>query len=107
MEVINEDTGLPLLDNKGNPVIEEVEVTIPNFKAVPVFDVSQTDGKEIPTLADELKGGVTEYKLRSVHRFTAAYFYTVRTEPHRIFSAVNIMTSAENDTVSSATKFLT
>jgi hypothetical protein len=62
MEVINEDTGLPLIDKKGNPVIEEVEVTIPHFKAVPVFDVSQTDGKELPTLADELSGGVTEYE---------------------------------------------
>jgi len=62
MEKINEDTGLPLLDNKGDPVIEEVEVTIPHFKAVPVFDVSQTDGKELPSLADELKGGVTEYE---------------------------------------------
>ena len=46
-----------------HPVIEEVEVTIPAFKVISVFDVSQTSGKELPTLGvDELKGDVNNYE---------------------------------------------
>ena len=40
-----------LLDKDGNPQKEEVEITIPAFRAVSVFDVAQTDGKPIPELA--------------------------------------------------------
>ena len=42
---LDPDTKLPLLDENGEPVTEEKEVTIPMFKVVSVFDVSQTDGK--------------------------------------------------------------
>ena len=37
-----------LLDKDGNPIMEEVEITIPAFRAVSVFDVAQTEGKELP-----------------------------------------------------------
>ena len=48
-----------LLDKDGNPQKEEVEITIPAFRAVSVFDLSQTDGKPIPELtAKELLSDV-------------------------------------------------
>lgn len=47
----------------GKPVMEEKEVTIPAYKVVSVFDVSQTEGKELPDIAvDELTGDVDRYK---------------------------------------------
>ncbi|MBP5432257.1 MAG: DUF3849 domain-containing protein [Ruminococcus sp.] len=60
---LDKDTQLPVLDDDGKPVIEEIEVKIPAFKVVSVFDVSQTSGKELPTLGvDELKGDVKNYE---------------------------------------------
>ena len=58
---INEDTGLPVLDKNGEPVLEEVVDKITNFKAVTVFDVSQTSGKELPEVAKNLQGEVGNY----------------------------------------------
>lgn len=37
-----------MFDENGMPHKEQVEVTIPAFRAVSVFDVSQTDGMPIP-----------------------------------------------------------
>ena len=52
-----------LLDKDGNPQKEEVEITIPAFRAVSVFDLSQTDGKPIPELASkELLSDVEGYQ---------------------------------------------
>ena len=52
-----------LLDKEGNPQKEEVEITIPAFRAVSVFDLSQTDGKPIPELtAKELLSDVEGYQ---------------------------------------------
>jgi antirestriction protein ArdC/predicted nucleotidyltransferase len=52
-----------LLDKDGNPQKEEVEITIPAFRAVSVFDVGQTDGKPIPELAaKELLSDVEGYQ---------------------------------------------
>ena len=56
------ETGTPVLDKDGKPVTEEIEVIIPKYRVVSVFDVSQTDGKELPTLADELTGSVEKYR---------------------------------------------
>lgn len=74
MEKLDPDTQVPLLGKDGKPVTEEVEVTIPQFKVVPVFDVSQTDGKPLPTLAENLTGNVQQYEafleaLKHVSRF--------------------------------------
>ena len=55
------DTGAPILDKDGNAIIEEKEVQSARFKVVSVFDVSQTDGKPLPQLADELKGDVKHF----------------------------------------------
>src|SRR5690606_16589364 len=59
-EKIDPQTKKPVLDSLGNPVIEEEEVTVKRFRVVPVFDVSQTEGKELPTLAEELQGSVRD-----------------------------------------------
>ncbi len=62
-DVIDPDTKLPMLDENGKPLKEEKEVSIPMFKPVTVFDVSQTSGKELPTLAAELKGNVENFDI--------------------------------------------
>lgn len=43
-------TGELLFDENGMPQKENVEITIPAFRPVSVFDVSQTDGKPIPEI---------------------------------------------------------
>lgn len=51
-----------VIDENGNKSMEEVEVTVPAFKIVNVFDVSQTDGEPLPSLGvDELTGDVEQY----------------------------------------------
>ena len=61
-EKLDPATQKPVLDKDGKPVTETVEVTRPAFKVVSVFDVSQTDGKELPDIAvDELAGSVENY----------------------------------------------
>ena len=62
VEKIDPDTKQPVLDKNGKPVTEETEIIIPKFKVVCVYDVAQTEGKELPTLADELTGDVEQYK---------------------------------------------
>ena len=60
---IDPETRKPLTDNDGKPVTEEKEITIPAFKVVSVFDVSQTEGKELPDLGvQNLIGDVDKYK---------------------------------------------
>ena len=62
MEKIDPDTQVPLLDQDGNAIVEEVNITIPLFRPVSVFDVSQTHGEPLPTLAENLTGDVQQYK---------------------------------------------
>ena len=69
-EKLDTVTQKPILDKDGKPVTEVVEVSRPAFKVVSVFDVSQTDGKELPDIAvDELSGSVENY---------AAFFDTLK-----------------------------
>lgn len=56
-------TQAPMLDKDGNLVKEEKEVSVPMFKVVSVFDVSQTDGKPLPVLAHSLSGDVQQYEV--------------------------------------------
>lgn len=52
-------THQPMYGQDGRPVMAEQEVTVPCFKIVTVFDVSQTEGEPLPTLGvDELTGDV-------------------------------------------------
>ena len=63
MEKIDPHTQKPIIGKDGKPVTEEKEITIPAYKVVSVFDVSQTEGKELPDIAvDELTGDVDRYK---------------------------------------------
>ena len=61
-EKLDPDTKLPMIDENGDPVTEEKEVSIPMFKVVSVFDVSQTEGKPLPQLAYSLSGAVEHYE---------------------------------------------
>ena len=62
-EKIDPVTQKPVIGADGKTVTETVEVLRPAFKVVSVFDVSQTDGKELPDIiVDELKGTVENYE---------------------------------------------
>ena len=62
VEKIDPDTKKPVFDKDGKPVTEEKEIKIPAFRVVSVFDISQTEGKELPALTYELTGNVEQYK---------------------------------------------
>ena len=51
----------PLRDESGQEVLEEKQVRVPMFRAVKVFDVSQTQGRPLPKLAADLNGSVENY----------------------------------------------
>ena len=71
-EMIDPSTQKPVLDADGKPVTETVEVMHSAFKVVSVFDISQTDGKELPDIiVDELSGSVENY---------AAFFEALKQE---------------------------
>ena len=59
---LDPDTKLPMLDADGNAIMEEKTIQIPMYKVVSVFDVSQTEGKPLPELAEKLTGNVQEYE---------------------------------------------
>lgn len=59
---LDPDTHAPVLDANGKAVMEEKEVEIPLFRPVKVFDVSQTDGKPLPSLAADLFGNVQHFE---------------------------------------------
>ena len=62
-EKIDPDTQKPMIGADGKPVMETQEITIPAYKVVSVFDVSQTEGKELPALSvSELMGNVEQYQ---------------------------------------------
>lgn len=63
MEKIDPQTQKAIIGKDGKPVTEEKEITIPAFKVVSVFDVSQTEGREMPDIAvNMLTGDVEHYK---------------------------------------------
>ena len=63
MEKIDPATQKPVIGADGKPVTEEREIEIPAFRVVTVFDVSQTEGKEIPDITvSELTGSVEQYQ---------------------------------------------
>ncbi|HEL2735919.1 TPA: toprim domain-containing protein [Streptococcus suis] len=54
-QIKDPETGEPILDDKGKP---KTEIT---FRLVPVFDISQTEGKELPKQVYELEGTYEDY----------------------------------------------
>jgi antirestriction protein ArdC len=56
-------SGKPVIGKDGKRVKDEVEITVPAFKVVTVFDASQTDGEPLPHIGvNELSGSVDRYK---------------------------------------------
>lgn len=62
-DALDPKTGKPQVDAQGNPLKEIIEVERPAFKVATVFDISQTEGKELPAIGvNELSGGVDGYE---------------------------------------------
>ena len=51
VDKIDPETRKPMLDREGKVVKEEKDITVPAFKVITVFDISQTEGKEFPDLS--------------------------------------------------------
>ena len=63
MERLDPKTNMPVIGADGNALTEEKEITIPAYKVVSVFDVSQTEGRELPSIGvNELTGNVSQYE---------------------------------------------
>ena len=63
VEKTDPHTGKPVIGKDGKPVTEEKEIKVPAYRVVSVFDVSQTEGRELPDIAvDELTGDVDRFK---------------------------------------------
>lgn len=66
MEVdrIDPSTGLAIFNPDGSTAKDLKEIMVPAYKVVNVFDVSQTEGKPLPTIGvDELTGDVQQYEI--------------------------------------------
>lgn len=62
-EKVDPVTKAPILDASGKVLTEEVEIKIPMYKVASVFDVSQTEGKPLPTLSENLTGDVKHFEI--------------------------------------------
>lgn len=57
-------TGLAVLNPDGSTAKDLKEIMVPAYKVVNVFDVSQTEGRPLPTIGvDELTGDVKQYEI--------------------------------------------
>ena len=57
-------TGAPIRNPDGTVMKDRKEILVPAYKVVNVFDISQTEGKELPSLGtDELKGDVKGFSV--------------------------------------------
>ena len=64
VDVIDPSTGQARLNPDGTKSTEMKEIMVPAFKVVNVFDVSQTDGKPLPSIGvNELTGDVQQYEM--------------------------------------------
>ena len=63
VDKVDPKTGEILKNPDGSCAKETKEIMVPAFKVVSVFDVSQTEGRELPTLGvNELSGDVAQYE---------------------------------------------
>jgi len=76
---IQPDTGQPVMDSNGNPIIDKESVTVPTFKPVSVFDIAQTYGKEL-FIKDSFHEGGTDWYFY-MQALDNASSYTVDTLP--------------------------
>ena len=56
------DTGRTLYGPDGKPLMEWHREVVTHYKMVSVFDVSQTEGRELPSLVSELSGDVPDFE---------------------------------------------
>ena len=64
VDVIDPATGQARLNPDGTKATEMKEIMVPAFKVVNVFDVSQTDGRPLPSIGvNELTGDVKQYEM--------------------------------------------
>jgi len=61
-EKLDPETRLPVLDENGMPIVEEIERHLARFIVTSIFDVKQTEGKPIPSLVQDLTGNVEQYE---------------------------------------------
>ena len=61
-EKLDPVTHRPMVDSSGTPMVERRRVEAKRFKVVTVFDVSQTEGKELPEIVTPLAGDVEQYE---------------------------------------------
>ena len=90
---LDPDTKAPVLDEDGQVITEKREVQVPRFRPVPVFDVSQTNGKPLPQLAQDLTGDVEQYEafMEPCAGRAGAYW---RSSPwRRTWTAISVWTS--------------
>ena len=57
-EKVDPVTHKPIIGRNGQPITEHVEVIVPAYKVATVFDVSQTEGRELPQIAIDLQDPV-------------------------------------------------
>ena len=62
-EKLDPETKMPLRGADGEVLKEEVEIKIPRYRPVSVFDVSQTDGEPLPSIVSDLTGNVQRYAM--------------------------------------------
>lgn len=64
VDVIDPSTGQARMNPDGMKATELKEIMVPAFKVVKVFDVSQTDGRPLPSIGvNELTGDVRQYDM--------------------------------------------
>lgn len=60
---IDPATREPVLGHDGQPLVDQKKVTVPFFRPVSVFDVSQTTGKPLPEIISDLTGSVEQFEV--------------------------------------------
>lgn len=61
VEKVDPHTMKPILGSDGKPVKAKKEVVVPHYKVVSTFDVSQTEGEPLPSIANALTGNVDDF----------------------------------------------
>lgn len=61
VDMIDPSTHRPVLGRDGKPLREMIEVTVPAYKVTTVFDISQTEGRDLPEIATDLQNDVEGY----------------------------------------------
>ncbi len=73
-EIVKDEYGKEIYNEDGSIKIEEIERIIPAFKVVTVFDISQTEGKELPTITEKLNNTISsedyEHLMKAINNYS-------------------------------------